>query len=270
VRRKFNIPDLNVALPTRRAGSQPDAVMEPFEPDDAGETEETLDEPGASQAESEPAPADESVPREFAAVSSDPQQYDKAFERADDEEEVEQPQPKSEFSYIAPTASTRASTTWIFLLVLLALLLSGIFFLYYQNFRAQPRPPTAKQAAQEYMLALRMKQETTRQQLATPDSRGLLLPAWFIISEALVTSVAESGDNKATARARITLAPVRSIDLQRELEKAASSEYDVEFTLERGAEYWLVDQRSLFSSLSRRLKAQNPGVGFPTWDGVSE
>jgi len=290
VRRKFNIPDLTIALPKRRANPGPDVPVEPIELEDAGEIKEPIDEPAAPReeptelkTEPDPAPeaifADEStpaslphetVPLESAADAISPPLYDKTFDRADDEEEPTRPHLGSEFSYIARTVSTRTSTTWIVLLVLLALLLSGIFIFYHYEFSAQHRPITAQQAAQEYILALRMKQETTRQQLATLDSRGLLLPAWFIISEAIIVSVTETGENVATARARITLAPVRSIDLQRELEKAASSDYNVEFTLERDGRYWLVDQRALFRSLRRQLKAQNPGVTFPSWDGVAE
>lgn len=289
VRRKLNIPDLTVAFPQRRARPEQPEPEDSLDDEDTDRPALPVAEPAVEPAaivEEQPAaiieeeqapaelapefPADASIPTESPADSTDIPRRDKPFARADEDDEEAPAPPAGEFIYVARTTFTRKSTTWIFILVVLGLLVSGIFFLYQHNFRAQPRPLTSREAAEEYLFALRTNQETTRRQLATPDSRGLLLPSWFTITEALLLEVVDTTDREAVARARITLAPIRSITLRQELEHAASQDYDVEFALARGGQYWLADQRALFRSLRRQMKEQNPRVAFPQWNGVSE
>jgi len=296
VRRKFNIPDLTVAFPKRRVQpaqltpeelpapdsseveptATPEARLE-AEPEAQRVPEAPVEEesdatgevkPPASEDTASASPAGDDIPVDPGADLSPLPHGDRPFALADEEDE-DPPAPNREFVYIARAAVPRRDTVWIPVLVLLVLLLSGIFYLYHRNFRAQPRPQTAAQAAQEYLFAL-MNDRTTQQQLATPDSRGLLLPTWFTIAETRLLGVTDAANGTATARSRLTLAPIRSAVLQQALEDAASRDYTVEFTLKRGRACWLVDQRTLFRSLRVQMKTRNPGVTLPPWDGVSQ
>ncbi|MHB0939729.1 MAG: hypothetical protein ACYDCO_11445 [Armatimonadota bacterium] len=191
-----------------------------------------------------------------------------------DEEDAPAPEdapakPARSFIYMAGAAFPRKDRTWISVMVILTLLIASIFVLYHHNFRDKPRPTTPQQAAQEYLFYLRDNDRFSQQQLATPKSKGLCLPAWFTILEVQLVGVGET-DGGARATARLQLAPTNSFDLTPALASLASRSYGVEFTLERGRNSWRVDQRTLFRSLRWKMKQADPKVTLPPWDGVSQ
>jgi len=302
VRRKLSIPNLTVAFPRRHARPEqpvpapavpteepkPDVIIEeplPAPVERALEPtveEATLPEPAVT---AEPVPEEELVPdkpaeeisAEHTAEKTGPEGLadepvtptpdGKPFALADEEEEEEAPH---EFIYVAEPRRKRGDTRWVAIILVLALLLSGIFILWHHDFRAVPLAATPRQAAQQYLFALAMNDQTTRQQLAAPDSRGLQLPTWFTVAQASFTGVTDTDAGTAKARARLILAPINSGGFMPTLNDAASRAYNVEFSLQRSGDGWRVDQRTLFRSLRWQMKQQNPTVTFPPWEGVSE
>jgi len=189
-------------------------------------------------------------------------------EDAPDAEDAPTP-PARSFIYIAGAAIPRRDRTWISVMLILVLLIIGIFILYHRDFRDKPRPATSQQAAQEYLFYLRDNDQFSQQQLATPGSKGIYLPSWFTITDVQLISVSESGGS-AHAVARLGLAPTNSYEIGKALAGLASRNYGVEFTLERGDNCWLVDQRTLFRDLRWKMKQADPKLSLPPWDGVSQ
>jgi hypothetical protein len=166
-----------------------------------------------------------------------------------------------------PARAATGGGRWLVVVaaVVSLLLVAGMVY-WYVTFRPRPHATESLDVARDYLAALVHSDVTAQQQLATPDSRGMLLPSWFtVVRTQIAPAVTEEGD-AATVAVELYLGTPSSMPNSAEVDAAVTRKYDLTLPLMMTAEGWRVQQREFLSALHRQLQQENPGVGFPAWE----
>lgn len=150
--------------------------------------------------------------------------------------------------------------------LLCLLLLAGILYWFF-TLGSVPYAGTPGTVTQQYLFALAAHDTVTPHQLATRNSRGLLMPNWlFYITDAQSTGPIKRRGTTANTTVALTLTPTAQDEmLAKPLLKALSRTYRVTLILEYEHGGWRVDQALFFANLRRRMALENPGVRLPAW-----
>ncbi|MHB9023348.1 MAG: cysteine-rich CWC family protein [Armatimonadota bacterium] len=153
------------------------------------------------------------------------------------------------------------------IIVALSVILLALVLLWHYTFRPEPPSTAVADVAQDYVAALAVHDTQTQQQLATEDSKGLLLPGWLTVASGVVQQPASDQGEAASVEVDFTLSPAAvRVPLPHNVVGALSRRYSIPLELQLEADGWRVDQQAFLTALKKTLTAKNPGVKFPKWE----